>query len=161
MEKTIRNSTYQIITGAVVGIALDSAFPRPTTINNLGSALQTFIEVGVQIGLDIGIAQSFGTTFKFSFGGTSMIDSIPFMISIMGFQPNLGDKMMELKRFMHQYWEGMTLVQTIKPTGELGGDSATNEPSSSAEAPLSIRSDPNPQSADTTFPYGTVPHYFG
>ena len=125
MDRTIKNTVYQLVSGAVVGIALDQSLPSAREPKGLGDASQMFIEVGAQLGLIILFADAFAKTFKFSLTG-NVLETIPFALSVAGFSFNLMTKMGSLGQYTTAYWKGFSLMQSIPDkTGNITSKSST------------------------------------
>ena len=116
MERTIKNTAYQLGTGAFVGTILDSILPNPSPINSIAQSIQVFAEVGAQVAGTILLSDAISKWFGVGFGNGAM-DMIPSMMAMMGFQPNLMIKMSTLKDyFLHEYSGFLFIQSTAAPT---------------------------------------------
>lgn len=112
MDRTIRNTLYQVGSGAIVGLALDQTFPAPRSPTSLGDFAQQFIEIAGQSGLLIILMDAFTKTFKFSVQGTT-IETMPFMLSVAGFSGNMMSKMGYVGKYASTWYRGFKLSQSV------------------------------------------------
>lgn len=111
MEKTIKNTAYQMGSGALIATVMDSILPTTQGINSAAQAIQVFIEIGAQVAGTIILSDALARTFGTNLGSGAM-DMIPSMMAMMGFQPNLMAKMSLFKSYLFQSYSGFQLIQT-------------------------------------------------
>src|SRR5689334_3950111 len=113
MDRMIKNTGYQLLSGVAICTALDLVFLKSSGIGSMGQAIQVFLEIGGQVVALLVLQNSFNKLVRISSNNNRVMDMMPAMLAGMGFQPNLMNKISALQDYLLNSYSSFQMIQTV------------------------------------------------